>query len=211
MPAPAPCANTRQALDWGEQSNTPDTLTDSPTAIVTCCGAVVVTWVVCPRIRFVSPMPETGHERYGRLIHIFGKKTPGGGRFMAQYHGSKGGSIRVRQNLLQLVARRTMLGRVQGRPGAPGVPTAVLDRFVCPARLLCAAGVRAVSQPPTRHDGRQYDARPPAVVLSHDVRVLRRQLCRDDVLQFGADQRCAEAARRRIGQCRGRPEDGSPQ
>src|ERR1700723_3266392 len=92
MPAPAPCANTRHALDWAEQSNTPDTLTDSPTAIVTCCGAVVVTRVVCPRIRFVSPMPETGHERYGRLIHIFGKKTPGGGRFMAQYHGSKGGN-----------------------------------------------------------------------------------------------------------------------
>ena len=38
--------------------------------------------------------------------------------------------------------------------------------------------------PPTRHDGGQYDAHPPTVVLSDDVRVLHRQLCRDDVLQF---------------------------
>jgi hypothetical protein len=59
MPAPAPCANTRHALDWGEHSNNPDTLTDSLTAIVTCCGAVLVTRIVCPR--------------NSHLIHIFGK------------------------------------------------------------------------------------------------------------------------------------------
>jgi len=102
-----------------------------------------------------------------------------------------------------------MLGRAQGRSRASGVPVVVLRRLVGSARILRAARVCVLSQSAT-HPGRgQHNAHQPTIVLHHDVRVLFRQLYGDDVLQFGTDQRSAQATRRRNRQCPRRFADGA--